>query len=290
MLNEPIKNKNDLISILQCPACYGAVKRINDTLQCIACKTKLRFEHGKVFYTDPPENINPTELRERGPQTDTPWRQANTHFLIEQLEQLPGDSLILDVGAGRGDLLPHYARFPHVLVDVYPYPEVDIVCDLTTINPFQPSSFDVILLMNVLEHVYSPKDMLASLEPILKPGGKIMIAIPFLLKIHQAPLDFQRLTHFSLQRMAQEVGLQVVHLNAFYDPLGLMHEPLRYYQFWVRPVQSRISRLFSGVILEIVKLDLWFLSLFSPKACTASPFEAKNPAPVGYQLVLQKPF
>ena len=69
-------------------------------------------------------------------------------------------------------------------LDIYPYPEVDVVCDLTQVNPFRENSFDAIVLMNVLEHVFATGVFLSELAKLLKPGGRLLVAIPFLLKVH----------------------------------------------------------------------------------------------------------
>lgn len=259
-----------------------------DSLKCVSCDLEFRIENQKIFFTDSPTNIIPSEYRERGTDKETPWRQANGRFLRKQFKKLPKDTLVLDVGAGRGDFLPFYKDFSHILLDIYPYPETNIVCDLTIMNPFRGASFDTILLMNVLEHVFSPMQLLGSLKEILKPNGKIFIAIPFLLKIHQSPLDFQRFTHFAIQKLAEETGFKISYIDGFYDPVGLILESTRYYRFWVRPELKRFSRLTTGFLLLTLDWLLKILSLISPKAYNNQPFKTNNPAPIGYHVILQK--
>lgn len=161
-----------------------------------------------------------------------------------------------------------YCLLPHILLDIYPYPETDIACDLTAVNPFQKDCLDAFLLFNVLEPVQSPTALLTSLWNILKPDGRIFITIPFMLKIHQAPLDFQRLTHFALQDLAQQTSFEIIHLDEVYDPVGLIHESTRYYRFWTRSEQKRMNRVLTSIELTALSWHTDLLGKFSPKTYT----------------------
>ncbi len=284
-----MENKNmDLFEIIACPQCRNSLSLNNDQAHCEKCGQIYKKDGNVILFTEPPSAINPSELRERGVGKDTAWRNANGVFLKEQFQKLSKDSLILDVGAGRGDFLSFYADFPHILLDVYPYPEVNVVCDLTQLNPFRDSSLDVVLLMNVLEHVASPLTLLKSMRTILKPHGKIIIAIPFYLKIHQAPLDFQRLTHFALCDLAAQAGYSISHLEGFYDPCGVIQESLRYYRFWAIAGQGWFIRKFDQVVLSHMQILAKLLHNASTKPYLKDPFKTEYPAPTGYHLVLEK--
>ena len=45
---------------------------------------------------------------------------------------------------------------------------------------FSPASFDVVLLINVLEHVDDDADMLARIRDLLRPGGALLLFVPAL--------------------------------------------------------------------------------------------------------------
>jgi SAM-dependent methyltransferase len=277
-----------ILKILQCPNCRSSLIEKKQLLYCQKCKKDFQIFDGKYIFTEFPKDINPSEIRERGSNKDTNWRKENTKFLdIHMKKQDPG-SLILDVGAGRGDFLQYYKNFPHYLLDVYPYPEIDIVCDLTKSNPFQPESIDAILLMNVLEHVYNPSDLLRSLNTILKSDGRIFITIPFFLKIHQAPLDFQRLTHYAIKVLAHETGFTIEHIDGVYDPSGLIHETIRYFRFWTFPEQKRLPRIISKIILSILTCLINLLGFLSQRVHLRQPFDSDHPAPLGYQVIFKK--
>lgn len=284
-----LQNKNEsLLEVLVCPSCRKSLKINDGQIFCRRCHHIYLQKENAILFTQVPENINPSEFRERGTGKDTAWRRANGVFLRSQLRELSKDSLILDVGAGHGDFLPFYADFPHILLDVYPYPAVDVVCDLIQLNPFSPSSFNVVLLMNVLEHVSSPLEMLQTIRPLLKPNGRVVIAVPFYLKIHQAPLDYQRLTHYALHHLAEGAGYLVDHMEGFYDPRGVIQESLRYYRFWGSAGRGWLGRRFDQVLLSHMQVLAKLLGGSSVQPYVRDPQTVEYPAPTGYHLVLER--
>ena len=147
--------KSELLPLLVCPNCSGELKENAARLVCASCSHSYALEAGIPIFSQPPENLQPSAKIERGPQIGTPWRQANWRFLQEQTQRLDAQALLLDVGAGRGDFADLFDGRRTIALDIYPYPEVDLVCDLTQVVPLKAASFDAIFLMNVLEHVFT---------------------------------------------------------------------------------------------------------------------------------------
>ena len=90
---------------------------------------------------------------------------------------------------------------------------VDVFADLKLPLPLRDSTFDTVLLFDVLEHIPNPQNLMTEAGRILRPGGAVMIGVPFLYPIHEAPNDFNRYTRFQLQRLAAMSGLTVVELE-----------------------------------------------------------------------------
>jgi SAM-dependent methyltransferase len=67
--------------------------------------------------------------------------------------------------------------------------ECDIISDITEI-PVEDDSFDLVILTEVLEHVYSPERALIELARVLKTGGTIAITMPYACHYHQEPYYF----------------------------------------------------------------------------------------------------
>jgi SAM-dependent methyltransferase len=81
------------------------------------------------------------------------------------------------------------------------YPSYDL-CEGTLNN----ETFDIIIAEQVLEHVLYPYRAVKNLYRMLNPGGLAVITIPFLLKIHGAPIDCSRWTELGLKHLLAEGG------------------------------------------------------------------------------------
>jgi len=126
-----------------------------------------------------------------------PLGQANWSFLEDRVKQLDTQAAILDVGAGRGDFTELFEGYSNYLaLDIYPYPEVDIVCDLSCTNPFRLASLDAIVLMNVLEHGIRCSFSNELISEMLKPGGILIVAVPSLSRCTRSG-RFQPLYHYA---------------------------------------------------------------------------------------------
>jgi uncharacterized protein YbaR (Trm112 family) len=280
--------KPELLPILVCPSCGGELEESPASLVCVNCTRSYPLQTGIPLFSQPPANLQPSTKIERGPHIGTPWRQANWRFLQEQTRQLDPLALLLDVGAGRGDFADLFDGHRTIALDIYPYPEVDLACDLTQVVPLKAESFDAIFLMNVLEHVFETHAMLEALQRLLKPGGVLVVAIPFLVKIHQAPVDFVRYTHYALARLADEHGMQLEKLEGFYDPLSVLGEGLGNLKHSVLPglqgSQHYLARL------ELAGLE-WLSGLLGAtlgKGQVSLPEKARSQAPTGYHIVYRK--
>jgi SAM-dependent methyltransferase len=76
--------------------------------------------------------------------------------------------------------------------------------------PFDNDSFDSILSNEVLEHVPDLHESLCELHRVLKPGGKILISVPFVCFEHELPYDFRRFTTIGLDSILNEHGFEVI--------------------------------------------------------------------------------
>jgi SAM-dependent methyltransferase len=90
---------------------------------------------------------------------------------------------------------------------------VDVFADLRLPLPLNDCAFDTVLLFDVLEHIPNPHDLTNEASRILRPGGVVLIGVPFLYPIHEAPNDFNRYTAYQLRRLAVSSGLSVLELE-----------------------------------------------------------------------------
>ena len=86
---------------------------------------------------------------------------------------------------------------------------IDVYYDGKTL-PFTDGSFDSVFSSEVFEHVFNLDQILSELYRILKPGGHMLITVPFVWDEHEIPYDFARYTSFGLKHILREKGFHIV--------------------------------------------------------------------------------
>lgn len=79
--------------------------------------------------------------------------------------------------------------------------------------PFLDTSFDSALATEVLEHVFEPDQILRELHRVLKPGGNLLVTLPFVWNEHELPYDAARYTQGGLRHLLERNGFEVVVLE-----------------------------------------------------------------------------
>jgi len=88
----------------------------------------------------------------------------------------------------------------------------DIVADLNEALPIADQAADSVVSLSVLEHLCEPQTMLNEAFRILKPGGCIVLQVPFMWWVHEAPYDYYRYTRHGLEYMFGKAGFAEVEV------------------------------------------------------------------------------
>ncbi len=80
-------------------------------------------------------------------------------------------------------------------------------------------SIDVALCTEVLEHVTEPARLLAQTFRCLRPGGRLVLTVPFAARWHFVPYDYWRYTPSSLQMLLTDAGFEQIMVHARGNPL-----------------------------------------------------------------------
>jgi len=89
----------------------------------------------------------------------------------------------------------------------------DLFADASRL-PLADASFDAVVMLEVLEHLRHPRQALAEAARVLRPGGRLLLSMPFLYPIHDAPHDYQRLTVHGMIRDVEAAGFRLDRCEA----------------------------------------------------------------------------
>jgi SAM-dependent methyltransferase len=114
--------------------------------------------------------------------------------VFEWMNQHAPGKRVLNLGSGvkRFDHYLHREVKPLNLDIDITKPDLDIVADGHNM-PFKSACFDIVFSIAVLEHVKKPWIVAAEINQLLKPGGYIVLELPFLNVIHDEH-DYFRFT------------------------------------------------------------------------------------------------
>jgi SAM-dependent methyltransferase len=91
---------------------------------------------------------------------------------------------------------------------------VDWSFDLEKTFPTKDASFDAILCINVLEHIFNYQNVLTESRRTLKREGALVLAVPFLIQVHPSPNDYWRYTAQTLEKICSNAGFSEVEVRA----------------------------------------------------------------------------
>ncbi len=172
-----------------------------------------------------------------------PFLGSSHHWAIAEALKCPKEAVVLDIGCGssaigyalkeagftnlfaveideeaRKNALPIYQEVKHSIED------------------FQGKTFDLVLLLDVIEHLPNPEEFLKSVAKMLNPGGVLLLSVPnvahwsvripllfgFFNYTDRAILDKTHLQFFTRRRLTKilhDVGsLKITHLGATIEP------------------------------------------------------------------------
>jgi SAM-dependent methyltransferase len=160
------------------------------------------------------------------------WYRARREILAELIRRkvkLPESPRILEIGCGTGHNLPMLARFGRVdAVEIDPAARAiasarlgHAVHDapLPDLAGVPERSYDLVALLDVLEHVEADREALVSIAARLRPGARILLTVPahpWMWSAHDvANHHKRRYTRKTLKAAIADAGLKLEELTYF---------------------------------------------------------------------------
>jgi SAM-dependent methyltransferase len=124
---------------------------------------------------------------------------------------------VLEVGSRNvnGSFRDHISYFgpaSYTGVDAIPGPGVDRVCPAEELlTMFKPSSFDLVVSTEMLEHVADWRLVVSNLKQLLKPGGALVLTTrSYGFPLHGYPDDFWRFETYDMQPIFSDFLIKVL--------------------------------------------------------------------------------
>jgi len=134
----------------------------------------------------------------------------------QALSKITLSGTVLDLGGEKGSEYLSYLQgeFEVTALNLDESAVPDILHDLEKPLPIADKSYDNVLLINVLEHIFDYHQLLNEAIRVVRPGGSIVIVVPFLFPIHPSPSDFWRFSGQTLERLLTSLNLEQVRVHA----------------------------------------------------------------------------
>ncbi|MCM8557948.1 class I SAM-dependent methyltransferase [Sphingomicrobium sediminis] len=160
------------------------------------------------------------------------WFEARREILdtfLARKADLPKDARILEVGAGTGHNFPVLEKYGRVDAVELDAPARALATQrlgrdvldaaLPELAGIADASYDLVALLDVLEHVEDDRAAFAGLARVMRPGGKLMLTVPayqwMWSKHDEAHHHFRRYTRENLTSLAAEQGWKTRHATYF---------------------------------------------------------------------------
>ncbi len=168
------------------------------------------------------------------------WFASRTRALLAMLDKwVPGNTLkVLDVGCGAGNMIHHLGRYGEVMgIDNNPIPlkiahqrGYDARLAPAEDMPFENGSFELVTVLDVIEHCDDDMQILRECYRVCTPGGLIAITVP----------AFQRLWSNNDVINDHKRRYAASELNAKLSEVGFVIKGMTYNNFFIFPVAAAL--------------------------------------------------
>ena len=179
------------------------------------------------------------------------WYRARRDVLADYVGRyagLPANARILEIGCGTGHNLPMLARFGEVEAIEIDGAAREIAsarlgkpiaaAPLPALTGVTRGAYDLVAVLDVVEHIEDDVAALKAMVDCLKPGGRILITVP----AHQWMWSAHDVVNHHFRRYSKKT------LGAGIERAGLRHNGLRWFNSLLFPaaVAARIAGRITG--------------------------------------------
>ena len=282
---EPFK----FIDLLICPNCFASnLKQKEKTIECQKCNNKFIFDKNQTVIFE--EVYEVSSARKTNKFVKLPkhkfqkgWRDLNTLEVYNWSKSLKKSDYILDLGCGPLTHFNFLKNSKTIYIDGARFDNINIVCNFEKKICIKDNSIDKILLSNVLEHIYNPSFLFSEMNRVLKTNGECFILVPFTIKHHQQPFDFNRYTKYYLERLSKESNFKLIRIKEIGSLSNIIGTALRTQKRYKKATKKFI---FKDRVINFLRKIIYSLYILDRRL--SGHEEASKEWPQGFLVELKK--
>jgi len=247
---------------LCCPKCKGNLN-FRNKIVCSKCRSSYLQKNGiPILTVSKIKTIDKDSLRFKVLSSEFFYKLIKTLFYSSSylrrnyakvlVNNAKSKDFILDIGSGTTRLNEHTVN-----LDIFPYPNVDIVGDIYQL-PIKSKSCDLIILKTVLEHLPNVHDALTEVDRVLSKNGLLYVEVPFIFHYHSSPDDYYRWTHSGLKE--QFKNYKIIKEGIVYGPaasfvMAISHFFAILLSFGNSSLYTILSLIFTAILKPLSLFD-----------------------------------
>jgi SAM-dependent methyltransferase len=207
---------------LRCPSCAKSSFSISsNAAKCLKCGAEFETAGSALNFLD-------KNLKEKHEIAQTDLVSENDtghvpHPIMQYAFERGGWGL--DCGSGQ----KKYRHERLIQVEIVPYSNVDVLAVNQSL-PFADNTFDVVFSLDVLEHVDDPMLSANELIRVLKPGGIMLVDIPFMQCEHGYPHHYFNMTRMGFRKLFKDKLEVLTHfVPASGQPIEVIWQLISHY-------------------------------------------------------------
>ena len=158
---------------------------------------------------------------------------------------------ILDLGCGQKPYYHSKLKGRIVCFDKLHTKKAHIIGDANCL-PFKSNSFDKAVSVNSLYYFKNPFNVAWDIARILRKNGQLILVMPFIYPIHDAPYDKYRFTEYGIRELLKH-DFQILEIRAiggiFNLPAVFFHSLIKGTSLLAPKSSRRAVSLFSTIVL-----------------------------------------
>ena len=207
-------------------------------------------------------------------------RRELIHILIKKYMGNPKNIYILDVGCGTGALMKELEVYGNVYGIDFSDQAVDFCKSRGIVNvqksvvekiPYQDKYFDLVLALDVLEHIPDDKSGIKEIYRVLKPGGTVIIFVPtfmFLWGVTDViSQHYRRYTKIELFSKVKDGGFNVLYSSYFnfflFIPIAIARYFVNIFKIKIKSENDTGDGFVNKILYKVFSLEIPLIKYFS---------------------------